>query len=95
MAKILAYLSDENGDTMLRNGHLVKGNALAQEVGDVLLLNQGQVKNAPLIGASLIRFVKGKTEKMPKAVTEALERDRKKVRRVVVEGGKIYPDVSY
>lgn len=50
-------LLGEDGDLLIRNGDFVVGESLTQEVGRILKLNQGELKNDPLLGVNMIELV--------------------------------------
>lgn len=47
------------GDLHVQNGHLVVGETLLQDTLIVLQLNQGELKEDPLLGPNLSRFIRG------------------------------------
>lgn len=53
-------LLDKDGDIKLTDGSMSVGDSLIQNASLVLELNQGEVKEDPLLGPSLIRFIRGK-----------------------------------
>ncbi|WP_435135705.1 hypothetical protein [Formosa sp. A9] len=50
-------LLDENDDLLIENGDFKIGESLTQEVGIILRMNQGELKEDPLLGANLIKFI--------------------------------------
>ena len=55
------YLHTNEDDLMIRNGDFVVGESQLQEVGILLRLNPGEIKNDPVLGPALIRFIKSDT----------------------------------
>jgi hypothetical protein len=53
------FLLDTNDDLRIENGDFVIGNSLDQEVGMILKTNPGEWKEDPIMGAGLIRKLKG------------------------------------
>ena len=50
-------LLDENGDLRIEAGDFVIGNSVDQEVGLLLEMNKGDLKEDPLMGPDLIRLI--------------------------------------
>jgi len=51
-------LLGENDDVQILNGDFVVGESLDQEVGLILRLNKGELKEDPIMGCDLIRLIK-------------------------------------
>ena len=77
MAKDLR-LTDDN-DLKIINGDFVIDESLMQEVGIILLMNQGELKSDPLIGANLIVKMRGieNKHKIESLIDSQLELDGK------------------
>lgn len=52
----------EEGDLNVAGGHLVVGDSLLQDTSVVLQLNQGELKEDPLLGPGLLRLIRGKAD---------------------------------
>ena len=52
----------ENDDLKIVGGDLCIGHSLTQEVKIILSLNQGELKNDPLLGPNLLQLVKSKPQ---------------------------------
>lgn len=50
-------LLDDNDDVRIENGDFVIGDSLDQEVGLILRLNKGELKEDPIVGCDLIRLI--------------------------------------
>lgn len=50
-------LLGENDDVQILNGDFVVGESLDQEVGLILRLNKGELKEDPIMGCDLIRLI--------------------------------------
>lgn len=50
-------LRDENDDLLIQNGDFVVGESLDQEVALILMMNQGELKEDPILGAGLMRLI--------------------------------------
>ena len=50
-------LLDENDDLLIRDGDFVIGQSQTQEVGLILRMNPGELKEDPLLGPALIRLI--------------------------------------
>ncbi len=53
-------LLDKSGDIQVTAGGMVVGDSTLQNAKLVLELNQGEVKEDPLLGPSLTRYIRGK-----------------------------------
>lgn len=51
-------LLGDNDDVQILNGDFVVGESLDQEVGLILRLNKGELKEDPIMGCDLIRLIK-------------------------------------
>lgn len=76
---------DETGDLLFKNGDLVVGESGMQDVGLILQANQGEWKESPVIGANLVREVRGNENK--------LKRERN-LRIQLKLDGKNYDDIK-
>lgn len=47
------------GDLAIANGHLVVGDTLLQDTSIVLGMNQGELKEDPLLGPNLLSYTRG------------------------------------
>jgi hypothetical protein len=56
---VKGILLDENNDIKIVNGKMQLGNALMQEVGIILQMNQGELKFDPMLGANLVTEMRG------------------------------------
>jgi hypothetical protein len=52
-------LLDENGDLMVRDGHLATGEIDAQAAQGIIRAWQGEFKEAPLLGGNIVGMVNG------------------------------------
>lgn len=58
MSELTDILIDSNAkDAILRDGDFVTGDSLDQEVELILSMEQGELKEDPMLGAGLIRLV--------------------------------------
>jgi hypothetical protein len=53
-------LLNDNDDLMIANGSLAVGDITIQSACLVLRMNQGELKEDPVIGVNLSRFIRGK-----------------------------------
>ncbi|MEH0008007.1 MAG: hypothetical protein V6Z82_04735 [Flavobacteriales bacterium] len=74
----------ENDDLKITAGDLCIGYSLTQEVKIILRLNQGELKNDPLLGPNLLQLVKGKpaAQEFKERVKIHLGRDGKDYRSI-------------
>lgn len=72
-------LLDNNGELLIRNGDFVIGESEMQEVGLLLELNQGGLKEDPILGPNLVTVIRGsqKEERVKRSVKTHLARDNK------------------
>ena len=56
-------LLDSNDDLQFKNGELVIGESLTQEVGIIARLNQGELKEDPLLGPNIITLINSNAPK--------------------------------
>jgi len=56
-------LLDENDDLLFKDGELVLGESTTQEVGIIVRLNQGELKEDPLLGPNLITLINSNASK--------------------------------
>ena len=56
MPKDILLNSDD--DLLFRDGDFVVGESVTQEVGIILRLNQGELKQDPLLGPNLVQMIK-------------------------------------
>lgn len=78
-------LLDETGDLLFKNGDLVVGESELQDVGLILRTNQGEWKETPIIGANLVKEIRGNENK--------LKRERN-LRIQLKLDGKNYDDIK-
>jgi hypothetical protein len=73
------FLLDEKGELVLRNGGMATANSLTQEVGLLLLTNQGEMRQDPLCGCNIVRRMFGKITRaeMERILRLQVERDGK------------------
>ena len=73
------YLLTPEGDLAIENGDFVIGESQTQEVGGVLQMNQGELKEDPILGATLIKLMKANApkRKIQQIARLHLERDHK------------------
>jgi hypothetical protein len=74
------FLRDtETGDLMIVDGDFVIGESDDQEVSVLITLNQGELKNDPLLGPNLVQLTEGKEDKneINKRLRIHLQRDGK------------------
>ena len=74
----------ENDDLKIMSGDLCISHSLTQEVKIILRLNQGELKNDPLLGPNLLQLVKGKpaAQDFKERVKIHLKRDGKDYRAI-------------
>lgn len=56
-------LLDKDGDLQIRNGSLLVGDSVMQEVSIIIQMNQGEQKFFPALGANIIQLVKSKSSR--------------------------------
>lgn len=71
---------DEQGRLLIRNGDLVTGESYTQEVGLLLLTNQGELRHDPLAGCDLVRRLNSRTTRtgLEQVLRVQIERDGKR-----------------
>lgn len=78
-------LLDSNDDLLIVNGDFAIGESTDQEVGILLRLNPGELKEDPLLGPGLIRLIQ----------SQASEADIKRLVKVhLARDGKSYEDMQ-
>lgn len=72
-------LLDDNDDLIIENGDFKIGESLTQDVGLILRMNQGELKEDPLLGANLIQLIKSSVDndELQTRVKLHLQRDGK------------------
>lgn len=72
-------LLDENDKLMFANGDFAVGDSLMQEVSSILRLNQGELKQDPILGPGLIRKINSnaKQDEITDLIKKHLARDGK------------------
>ncbi|MFY0714133.1 hypothetical protein J1D01_10680 [Seonamhaeicola sp. NFXS20] len=72
-------LLDDTDDLIIENGDFKIGESLTQDVGLILRMNQGELKEDPLLGANLIQMVKSNVDddELQTRVKLHLQRDGK------------------
>ena len=76
-------LLDGNDDLLFKDGELVIGESLTQEVGIIVRLNQGELKEDPLLGPNLITLINSNASKA---------KIKQKVKIHLARDGKNYDD---
>jgi hypothetical protein len=73
------FILDTTGDLSIANGDFVIGDSEMQEVGAILEMTQGELKEDPIIGANLIFHEKSNSspDRIKNSVALALKRDGK------------------
>ncbi len=80
----------ENGDLKIKNGDLVIDNSEEQEIEAILSLNEGNLKNAPLIGVGLVDFINGENlAGLTSRIRTQLKADGKEVDSIQIQDGKL------
>lgn len=89
-------LLDTNHDILLKDGNLVFGDASAQNLEVILILNVGELKWNPLLGCGMIRLTQGRIN--PQVVIRDIElvlkADGWKNIKVTIIGGDITVDAT-
>lgn len=62
MTDILLNINDD--DVTIANGDFAIGDSLDQEVGLILRMNKGELKEDPLLGTDLIRLINSNTSEL-------------------------------
>lgn len=77
-------LQDQNGDILISNGDVVIGESDLQEVGEIIQANPGDIKNDPIIGVGLNKYIKGKVSNhfVEAEVKTHLKRDDKNYNQI-------------
>lgn len=72
-------LLDDTDDLIIENGDFKIGESLTQDVGLIIRMNQGELKEDPLLGVNLIRMIKSSVddEELQTKVKLHLQRDGK------------------
>ncbi|CDF80564.1 conserved hypothetical protein [Formosa agariphila KMM 3901] len=72
-------LLDDTDDLLIENGDFKIGDSLTQEVGIILRMNQGELKEDPLLGANLLKFINSSVDnnELQTKVKLHLQRDGK------------------
>lgn len=78
-------LLDNTDDCLFENGDFAVGESTIQEVGLLLRLNQGESKEDPIIGPSLIRLIKSKV---------SMSAVRSLVKKHLIRDGKNYEEIK-
>ena len=70
-------LLDNTGETLVRNGDFVQGPSDAQHVQDLITFTVGSLKQFPLTGVGIIKYVKskGQQQKLEGSIKLNLEGD--------------------
>lgn len=74
------FLIQDDGDLLIKDGDLVVGPSIEQEIIWILQMEKGHLKSSPSIGASLTRHTRGvgsKREEIEKSIRLNLEADGK------------------
>ncbi len=89
-------LQGKDFDLLIENGDFVLGDGLEQEVATLLNLNQGELKNNPLLGPNLNAQLKGSSrEQLERKVKLHLEMDGKSTNRIHYDGRIVTVDAQY
>lgn len=72
-------LLDDNNDMKVQAGDFATGLSVMQEVGLLMPLNPGELKEHPTVGPALLRMINGKASqaKIQSTVTQQLANDGK------------------
>lgn len=62
MTDVLLNINDD--DVTIANGDFAIGDSLDQEVGLILRMNKGELKEDPLLGTDLIRLINSNTSEL-------------------------------
>jgi hypothetical protein len=73
------FLTDNDGNLLIKNGDFVIGDSEQQEVAEILESHPGEWKEDPIIGAALTRMIKTKYDagRMSSEIKKQLARDGK------------------
>lgn len=80
------FIFDNSGDIAAKNGDFVIYDSLEQEVGAIIMANKADYKQTPLLGPSIIRFMKGQRDilKLQREVAIAMEMDNKRLNTIAL-----------
>lgn len=88
-------LSTEN-DLQITNGDFAVGEGLNQQVGLLMLLNKGELKQHPLTGVGIYELINTeRVEDIKNAAREQLKDDGLKLRTLELTDNKIYITAEY
>jgi hypothetical protein len=88
-------LNTEN-ELQIANGDFVVGESLNQQVGLLLLLNKGELKQYPLTGVGIYDLINTESkEDIKNAVSEQLKDDGLKLRNLELTDDKLYITAEY
>ena len=73
------FILDDNNDLLIKNGDFVIGATTMQDVGIIIQMNPGELKEDPVLGAGLVRLIKSNAtqEEVEAIVKLHLKRDDK------------------
>lgn len=73
------FLLGDDGDLQIRNGDIVVGESITQEVALILLTNKGEIRHDPLCGCDLLKMTNARISRsqFERLVRVQLERDGK------------------
>jgi hypothetical protein len=90
MAKVFNdILLDDDYDLLIANGDLDVEDSLNQEVAVILSLNQGQLKQHPLIGPNLTAHLKGDVLAVQRKLKMHLAHDNKQLEKFEYKDGRM------
>lgn len=89
-------LLNTDNDLQIANGDFVAGESLNQQVGLLLLLNKGELKQHPLTGVGIYDLINTESAiDIKKAVREQLKDDGLKLRALELTNNKLYITADY
>lgn len=91
------YLRDDDNDLLFINGDLAIGGSEGQHIEDILICGPGEIRQFPLLGFKLTRFVKSpnnNVERFKRDLTVQLELDGYEVNDIDVENGLASPTID-
>lgn len=89
-------LLNTDNDLQIANGDFVAGESLNQQVGLLLLLNKGELKEHPLTGVGIYEIINTESvDDIKNAVREQLKDDGLKLRTLELTNNKLYITADY
>lgn len=85
-----------DNDLQIANGDFVIGESINQQVGLLLLLNKGELKQHPLTGVGIYDLINTeRPEDIKKAAREQMKDDGLKLRNLELTDNKLYITAEY